>query len=119
MKRGGCKFGDGKTRGCPLSKTKKGGGAVVSQLVPKFKESVPPLPWEGGGVPFTHDAYPGPWSPCGCACSLDSDLTGTHGCQVWPLKVGRLLHRMPPDPESMGASSTRQVTKPQDKLDRR
>ena len=36
MKRGGCKFGNSKIRGCPLSKK----GAVVSQLVPKLKESV-------------------------------------------------------------------------------
>ena len=38
MKRGGCTFGNGKTRGHPLSKR----GAVVSQLVLKLKESVPP-----------------------------------------------------------------------------
>ena len=39
MQRGGCKSGN-----TPLSKKKKGGrggGAVVSQLVPNFKESVP------------------------------------------------------------------------------
>ena len=44
MKRGDCKFGDGKTRGCPLSRG--GGGAVVSQLVaiwyPKSKNQCPP-----------------------------------------------------------------------------
>ena len=38
MKRGGCKFGDSKTKGCPLSKR----GAVVSQLVHRLKESGPP-----------------------------------------------------------------------------
>ena len=37
MKRGGCIFGDDKTRGCPLSKKEGGGGGVVSQLVPKLK----------------------------------------------------------------------------------
>ena len=41
MKRGGCTFGDGKTRGCPLP---KGGGAVVSKSVHKLKKSVPPTP---------------------------------------------------------------------------
>ena len=41
MKRGGRKIGGSKTEAvlCP-----KRGGAVVSQLVPKLKESVPPLP---------------------------------------------------------------------------
>ena len=38
--RGDCEFGDGKTRGCPLSKDGVGGGGggrgdVVSQSVPK------------------------------------------------------------------------------------
>ena len=43
MKKGGCKFGDGKTRGCPWPKKKKrGGGTVVSKWVPKLKGSVPP-----------------------------------------------------------------------------
>ena len=37
MKRGGCKFGDGKTMGCLWPKR----GAVVSKLVPQLKESVP------------------------------------------------------------------------------
>ena len=41
MKRGGCKFGSGKTGAVNVQ---KGGGAVVLQLVPKLKESVPPPP---------------------------------------------------------------------------
>ena len=49
MKRGGCKFGYGKNRGCSLSK-KRGGGSVVSQLVPKLKESAPAGPGGGGGL---------------------------------------------------------------------
>ena len=40
MKRGGCKFVDGKTRGCPWPKRE----AVVSKSVPKLKESVSPSP---------------------------------------------------------------------------
>ena len=42
MKRGGCKFGGSKTEAvlCP----NRGRGAVVSQLVLKLKESVPPPP---------------------------------------------------------------------------
>ena len=45
MKRGGCKFGSGKTGAVNGQK----GGAVVThaQLVAKLKESVPP-PGEGG-----------------------------------------------------------------------
>ena len=43
MKRGGCKFGGSKT-GAVLCPKREGGGAVVSQLVPKLKESVPPPP---------------------------------------------------------------------------
>ena len=44
MKRGGFKFGGSKTGDviCPKR------GAVVSQLVPKLKESVPPPPPPGG-----------------------------------------------------------------------
>ena len=42
MKRGGCKFGGCKTGAA--NGQKGGGGAVVSQLVPKLKESVPPPP---------------------------------------------------------------------------
>ena len=51
MKRGGCKFGDGKTRGCPWLK----GGAVVFKLVPKSQ--YPPPPSRGWGV---GEAYPEP-----------------------------------------------------------
>ena len=53
MKRGGCKFGVSITRGCPFSK--RGGGAVVSQLAPKLKVS-PPLYHE---VSTLRDAPPG------------------------------------------------------------
>ena len=42
MKRGGCEFGGRKT-GAVLYPN-RGGGAVVSQLVLKLKESVPPPP---------------------------------------------------------------------------
>ena len=47
MKRGGCKFGGSKTGAvlCPKR------GAVVSQLVFKLKESVPPPPSPGGPRP--------------------------------------------------------------------
>ena len=45
MERGGCKFGGSKTGAVH---GQKGGGAVVSQLVLKLKESVPPPP---GSVP--------------------------------------------------------------------
>ena len=45
MKRGGCKFGGSKTGAVVCPKR----GAVVSQLVPKLKESVPPPPTGGGG----------------------------------------------------------------------
>ena len=38
MKRGGCKFGDDKTRDCPLPKW--GGGGAVSKSVPKLKDRV-------------------------------------------------------------------------------
>ena len=52
MKIGGCIFGDGKPRDCPLSKKKKkrGGGAVVSQFVPKLLRvsAPPPAPPLGG-----------------------------------------------------------------------
>ena len=49
MKRGGCKFGGSKTGAvlCPQR-----GGAVVSQLVLKLKEPVPPPP---PGVKRTED----------------------------------------------------------------
>ena len=40
MKRGGCKFGGSKTGAVHGQK----GGAVVSQLVPKLQEPVPPPP---------------------------------------------------------------------------
>ena len=42
MKRGGCKFGGNKTGAVNCQKKREGGGAVVSQLVPKLKESAPP-----------------------------------------------------------------------------
>ena len=45
MKRGGCKFGGSKTGAVLCAKR----GAVVSQLVLKLKESVPP----SSGVPLT------------------------------------------------------------------
>ena len=44
MKTGGCKFGGSKTGA--VNGQKRGGGAVVSQLVAKLKESVPPPPRE-------------------------------------------------------------------------
>ena len=47
MKRVGCKFGSGIT-GAVNGQKGGGGGAVVSQLVPKLKESVPP--WWNIGV---------------------------------------------------------------------
>ena len=55
MKRGGCKFGGGKTGAvlCPKR------GAVVSQLVPKLEESVPPPPPGGQeGVHVFNVKYP-------------------------------------------------------------
>ena len=58
MKRGGCKFGDSKTRGCPLSKR----GAVVSQLVPNLKESVPPPP--PGSSPYLSWDVPAVYMTC-------------------------------------------------------
>ena len=46
VKRGRCKFGDVEPRGCPLLKR---GALVDMQLVPKLKESVPPLQGPRGG----------------------------------------------------------------------
>ena len=46
MNRGGCKFGDDKTRGCPWPKR----GALVFKLVPKLKESVNALLSQRGGT---------------------------------------------------------------------
>ena len=46
MKRGGCQFGDDKTRGCPWPKR----GALVFKLVLKLRESVKALLSQRGGT---------------------------------------------------------------------
>ena len=65
MKRGGCKFGDGKTRAQPGAVHGQNEGAVVSESVPKLKESAPPPPPDhvsitqlSRGHPVLSELYP-------------------------------------------------------------
>ena len=67
MKRGGCKFGGSKTGAVHGQK----GGAVVSQLVLKLKESVPPPPGVAG-VYLVCKKVPTPCRTTGvnCTCAV-------------------------------------------------